>query len=588
MKRVFPWFALLVLAAGLYLPGLSGGFLFDDIPNIVDNSVIQIDRLDRDAINVALSGPAAGPLGRPLSVLSFALTYLLFGLDPVAFKTFNLVIHLANGLLVGWLTSLLIAGAPSAVVRHWLPLWVAAAWLVHPINVMPILLSVQRMTLLSGMFMLLALIAHAKAFQPEVERKFAWLAAGWLFFWPLAILSKETGLLFPLYAVVVSLLLKPARSKILFGGIALLTAMSAGIVIARLGWGWLEAGYGMRSFTLVERLLTEARVLWLYLGQILLPSHAAFGFYLDDIPVSKGLWAPPQTTLALAGWGMVLALAVKLWRRLPIACFGLAWFVIGHLLESTFLPLEIAFEYRNYLPSLGPIMMTGWIGIGLLSRVPLDHPRFTVGAAALLPLAVLALMTWMRADQWGDPIRAHQIEAAHHPHSARANYTLATILMQSGHGDAGDFVGAQMIRHHLVEASAADPAFKPAYLGLIVWACGSGREVEPQWIDDLASRLETTPFGPKDKELPNDLLKPLLGMPHCLPSRDAYRLFEAGSRNKRLTAMLRARFLEAAGDYALLVETNPPVARAYFLQASALDTGNIMLKNKIPVPISRK
>lgn len=588
MRQLIPWVALLALASGIYLPGLSGGFLFDDIPNIVNNPAIQINRLDGDAVNAALSGPAAGPLGRPLSVLSFALTHVLFGLDPLAFKAINLAIHMANGLLVGWLTSLLIVAMPSVVMRRWLILWVVAVWLVHPINVMPILLSVQRMTLLSGMFMLLALIAHAKALRLDVERKFAWLAVAWLCFWPLAVLSKETSLLFPFYAVLVTLLVKPSRSKDLFAGITLLTVVAAGIVIARLGWGWLEAGYAMRNFTLGERLLTEARVLWFYLGQILLPSHAAFGFYLDDIPVSKGLWAPPQTILALSGWAIAIVLVGKFWRRMPIVCFGLAWFLAGHLLESTFLPLEVAFEYRNYLPSLGPILMAGWIGIALLSRVPLDHPRFTVGALALLPLVLLALMTWMRADQWGNPIRAHQIEAAHHPHSARANYTLATILMQSGHGDAGDFVGAQMIHHHLLEAANADPSLKPAYLGLIVWACGSGREVESQWIDGLALRLESTPYGPKDKELPDDLLKPLIGMPHCLPFRDAYRLFEAGSRNKRIPKSLRARFLEAAGDYALLVETNPPVAQAYYLQANALDAVNIRLKKKISVLGSKK
>lgn len=581
MRQILSWFVLIALTTGIYLPGLSGGFFFDDFPNIVDNPSIQIARLDRDFIATALSGPVAGPLGRPLSMLSFALTHLFFGLDPLAFKAVNLAIHLVNGLLAAWLMRLLIDVAPSTVTRRWLPLWVAAVWIVHPINVMPVLLSVQRMTLLSGMFVIIGLIAHVKGLCSGDDRRFAWLAAGWLFFWPLAVLSKETGLLFPLYALLVSLLLKPVRLKALFAGIVLLTTAVAGIIIAWLGWGWLEAGYAMRSFTLGERLLTEARILWFYLGQILLPSHAAFGFYLDDIPLSTGLWSPPLTAYALAGWAIIIALIVRFWRKMPIICFGLAWFLVGHLLESTFLPLEVAFEYRNYLPALGLVLMAGWIGIGLLSRVPLDHPRFTFGVLAILPLVFLALLTWMRADQWGDPIRAHQIETAYHPHSARANYMLSTILIQSGRGDAGDFVGAQMIRYHLLEAAAADPAFKSAYLGLLVWACGSGRELDGIWIQRLAARLENTPFGPKDKELPDDLLKPLIGMPRCLPFQDGYRLFEAGSRNTRIPASLRARFLEAAGDYALLAAIDPSAARAYFLRANALDAGNIRLQSKL-------
>ena len=137
------------------VPGLTGAFFFDDHPNIVENEAIQINALDSAAIKQALSGPAAGPLGRPVSVASFALTHYFFSLDAFAFKAVNLGIHLIAGVLAYWLAVMLLQAARATTDQrqHWIPLWVFALWSLHPIQLTPVLHVVQRMTSLSALFL---------------------------------------------------------------------------------------------------------------------------------------------------------------------------------------------------------------------------------------------------------------------------------------------------------------------------------------------------------------------------------------------------------------------------------------------------
>lgn len=575
------------------LPALDGGFIFDDTPNIIENESVHLSTLNLESLRASISGPSAGPLGRPISVLSFAITHYFFGLDPFAFKTINLAIHTINGLLIAWLVTLLLRAIPnlqlSEKTHAWLTLWVAAIWLIHPINIMPVMQAVQRMTLLSGMFTLLALISHLKAMStPCGKRKYwSWLTVGWLIFWPLSIFSKETGLLFPIYILAVTLLIRSAsisrprrESWVIAASLFSLICIAAAMLFF-LGWNWLDSAYAMRPFTLIERLLTEARVLWFYAAQIITPSYASFGPYLDDFTVSKGILQPPTTLLSIIGWGVVI---LGIWRfrhSQPILCFAATWFLLGHSLESTFLPLEIAHEYRNYIPSIGLIFGVSYLAASILPKLKLDHSSLTIGLLATTSILVLALLTWLRAEQMSDPLIGSQIEATRHPQSARANHAAALALIKAGYGDADDHIGGENIRFYFQQSETVDPTFKFGYLGLIVWACASGRPVERQWVNELEYRLASTPFAPKDKAFPDLLFKPILSMPKCLNRQDVLRLFVAGANNKRISNSLRGHFLEAAADYELLVSTDIRSAQDYLAQSSALSPDDPALRKKL-------
>ncbi len=105
LRKWLPWalLAVAVLAtAAAYWPGRTGGWVFDDYPNIVDNQAIHITPGHASLtawVNAALSSPASF-LHRPLASITFALNWLQGGGDPLPFKLTNIAIHLVNGVLL--------------------------------------------------------------------------------------------------------------------------------------------------------------------------------------------------------------------------------------------------------------------------------------------------------------------------------------------------------------------------------------------------------------------------------------------------------------------------------------------------------
>src|SRR5690348_16635281 len=81
---------------------MTGGWVFDDYPNIVDNAAIRITRGHSTLVawvNSALSSPSSF-LHRPLASLTFSVNWYFGNGDPWPFKVTNIAIHLINGVLV--------------------------------------------------------------------------------------------------------------------------------------------------------------------------------------------------------------------------------------------------------------------------------------------------------------------------------------------------------------------------------------------------------------------------------------------------------------------------------------------------------
>ena len=163
------WLFLLVcaLTAAIYLPGLAGDYVFDDMPNLLNNKRLQIDSLDMESLQGAALSSGSGMLRRPVSMMSFALNRYFFGVAPYSYKAVNLVIHLLTGLGL-YLFSRLLVNAyrlchkpdlPEAATT-WLPVIVSGLWLVHPLNLTSVLYIVQRMTSLASLFMVCGLCLY--------------------------------------------------------------------------------------------------------------------------------------------------------------------------------------------------------------------------------------------------------------------------------------------------------------------------------------------------------------------------------------------------------------------------------------------
>ncbi|TQE98428.1 MAG: hypothetical protein FKY71_13900 [Spiribacter salinus] len=441
--RVAALLALLAVAWIAYWPGLSSGFHFDDFGNLpLLGRYGQVDDWQSFWLYV-LSG-FAGQTGRPLSLLSFLIDANNWPTDPWPFKRTNVVIHLSTGVvLFGLLRQCALALGYASRPASWGALLAVGLWLLHPFWVSTTLYAVQRMALLSTLFVFIGLWGwmHLRlCYPPRMTAR--WLLGGLLAVWgagALAVLSKENGALLPCLILVlegtVLTALDTRRGQQSSKGLRWLKRILLGIPIAALviylapRMGDLFNGVaGSRHFTPGERLLTQGRILWEYIFHIAVPTPYPGGLYNDGIQVSKGLLTPWTTAVAWTAWLGVLYFAVRNRKQYPAVAAAILFFMVGHVLESTFIQLELYFEHRNYLPAaLLPLPLA------LLAVRQTVFSRRTTCAVVLTLLAGLATMTAVRADLWSKPFQQALTWAEQNPQSARAQNHLANYWQETGH-----------------------------------------------------------------------------------------------------------------------------------------------------------
>jgi len=440
---------VVTLTGAIYWPGLFGGFVFDDFPNIVDNAGIHITHSTLAAwVNAALASPASD-LQRPLASLTFAANWFFGGNNPWPMKAVNLAIHLLNGLLLYFMLRELLRawkarGGEAAIddeAAQRLILVITAGWLLLPINLMAVLYVVQRMESLCQVFVLAGLYVYlhgrrrmlAATEAREEHFGFLYAIAGLALGTGIGVLSKESAVLLPVYAFFVECTLldfasakapRDRRIGWLYVFVLLLPAV--------LGLAWLlphalsPAAWDGRSFTLGERLLTEARVLVKYLRWTVLPDPLTLSVYHDEMPTSTGLFSPWTTLPAILFLAALLGVAIWLRSRKPLVALGILWFFAAQLLTATFIPLELVYEHRNYFASIGVLLAVFSLLLGLRRVIALPIVRGTLVALLLMWFAGV---TYLRAQDWSNPLRLALAEANRHPDSPRANYEAGRLLI---------------------------------------------------------------------------------------------------------------------------------------------------------------
>lgn len=570
--------ALAAIAFVVYWPGLHGGFFFDDQANILLPEGIRMDRLTLENIKAALASGHSGVSGRSIAQISFAANYFFSGFSSFAFKATNLAIHLANTLLVFVFAKRLLSAnqaVPSQPTHLLAPVLLATVWCLHPIQLTSILLVVQRMTSLSAFFLLSGMLFHMSGRERKGYACAGYLFAAWCVCWPLSFFCKENGVLFPLFVVAWEVTCRRPSAKRHFDLVTRCLCVIVGLLIAAgfeyaisSAGHWLWSGYEFRQFSPTERLMTEARVLWLYLRLIAFPSLEALGLHHDDLIISRSLLSPRTTLPAIVGLCGLIWLAWRMRNRAALASFGILWYLVGHSLESTILPLEIAHEHRNYLPLFG-ILLMGTAGLQYLSGKS-GPARTTAVTLTAVALSFFLFVTSLRSHQFGDDIRRTQIEAQHHRGSARAQYEAGQQLATAAATATKDAPIFALTRKHFELATELDPAFKFGLLGLIFLNCASALPPEQTWIQQLTARLEKTPFPPGETALFYSLKEWAINGELCLDRKQVDSLFGAASGNPRISQATKAKLHSWHADYLWLKERDIAAARASIAKSLAL------------------
>jgi hypothetical protein len=358
--------------------------------------------------------------------------------------------------------------------------------------------------------------------------------------------------------------------------LALIGLGTAIIFVLIANWGGISAAYSVRDFNLAERLLTETRVLWFYVQQLLAPIPATFGLFHDDITISRGIFAPPATLIALAAWFVTIALALSQHACRPIFAFAVFWFLGSHLLESTFFPLEIAYEHRNYIASFGILL---WLASLIYPESNKAFGRIPRLALALSFLFFCGLVTSLRSLQWADEFQRSQVEAADHPDSARANYQAATVVLQRTYeSGGGNPMAYQMIQFHYKRASELDENSKAPLVGLLYLDCIAGAHKNAANLNKVLQRFASSRFSFGDRSLFQSLSGLLNENRLCLEEGEVNKLTDAALSNPTADSTMRGMIYALAMDYAAINMHNAPLALAYAQAAVASDAGSVALR----------
>ena len=480
---------LLLLTVWVYWPGISGPELLDD-----RSSVLVIGDV-KNSPELALDyvfGDTSGLFGRAVSMGSFVLEKLYLDEGMVGSKKVNIVLHAINGGLLIWLLWLLLRflGIPG---YQWLAVVLGAIWLLHPLLVSTVLYVVQRMAMLATFFMLAASISYV--------------------YWRLGLIAGKTGAVrFLLVPVLILVGLLAKENAIVIVPVLVLMEVlwfqfigpdgavlkwlnsvtyglmgigaSALLLLLLLRYEALLAGFAGRPFSLWERLLTESRIVWDYVGQWFTPQVMRMGLYHDDVMLSRSLSEPATTLYAVLAWlalGCVSVILLR-WREGRWLVFGVAWFLLGHSVESTVLPLELYFEHRNYFPAIGLVLGVGALFAALVKRWP--EPAAPALVCLAVGSVVLAALTSSQVQIWSSRPLLILNHLNAHPGSSRANTDMAVQMANIGQLDAA--------RHYSMRAFEAsgnaaglNERFGDYEIRNLALSCLSNRAVSPQLIDEL-------------------------------------------------------------------------------------------------------
>lgn len=476
---------VLGLAWSAYQPGLAGGFLFDDWVNL--DALGAFGPIDNaTTLWRYLTSGNADFTGRPLALASFLLDARDWPADPYSFKRTNLILHLTNGVLLAELLRQLgralylspvaaaFDGAGSATdeaLRIDLAAVLGSAlWLLHPLLVSTTLYVVQREAMLPATFILIGLIGYIAGRKRAAagQRRGVWLAAAFITGCTVfATLCKANGALLPLLAWLLdALLLAPrlpvtrVRTATAFRRMRRLILMppsllllAALLVVAVQGF---TNGISVRPWSLGERLLTQARVMVDYLDLLWLPRPYSHGLFNDGFLVSHGLLSPATTLSCIALLTLLAGAAFTLRRRQPMLAAAILFFFAAHLMESGVVPLEMYFEHRNYVPAMLMFWPLAWWLAGAWAPRVHDGLVWTRrGLCFALPL-LLAALTLMRADLWGNVADQATLWAQRNPYSARAQAYAAQTQTERGWPERAieRLVPALALRPHQLQLAA--------------------------------------------------------------------------------------------------------------------------------------
>jgi len=500
----------LVLAAtlvGLSLFVYAGVWSFEfvgvDDPVYVTDNAHLVDGLTASSMAWAFSTTDAANW-HPLTWLSLLIDVQLFGLNAGVMHTVNLLLHIANVLLLFWV----LTRATGALGRS---AFVAALFAVHPLHVESVAWVSERKDVLSTLFWLLTMAAYAAFVRKPAPRRYLLVVA----MFTAGLLAKPMLVTIPFVLLLWDLWplerrpWPPVIDKLPL--LLLAIASSAITVIAQRTGGALRTLDALPVGLRIENaLISYVR----YLGKLIWPSDLAVYY---PIPLSWPAWlvaCSAAVLIALSGIALISA------KRRPYVTVGWFWFV------GTLVPViglvqvghqAIADRY-TYVPAIGLFIIVAWGVTELASRWPRIARLLPIAACLVVaPYAITAraqtqhwqsdVALWTQALEVRLGLDRHRAQLAAADLSADKTMLAFVTMIEPRHPDASmrldaaqarDFLGRVFFRHQQLkeaeesfrDAVRMDPGLAEGHFDLGVLLMNTGRSREAIASLTEAVRLE--------------------------------------------------------------------------------------------------
>ncbi|MGZ3713321.1 MAG: hypothetical protein ACXVBE_16270 [Bdellovibrionota bacterium] len=460
--------AIVAVLAGiflaLYLPALSFPYEFDDLSNVIFNRAIRYLNHPRIFIESEYSR------NRPLTSISFAVSYRLAGLSLGALRIPSLIFHALNALLVGLFFFRFYGKRKGGLFGA---LLAGGIFLLHPLAVDSVIYYSGRASLMVLFFLLTALWCYGRP-RPGI---FSWLI--FLFSAAAAVLTKESALgLLPLL-LLYHLYLRRRWIELAPYCLPLIMAGVAGLVLK---WNYLNsASQGLFQIGGEVDIYSLSEYLPISLAQW--PQMIRLFFRpdlqaIDHQIVVPASWRDPQLLGGVFLWALVPVLLYAYWRKRDAIFFFALWVFGSLLITNSIFPILDPFAERHlYLALPALAWMVAWLFLRALEFFPRQ--------AWIIPFCLLVGVAWAgtepRIEVWRSPVSLWLNAYEKYPKKFRVVYNSWSSLAQTpdGHGQAlgilrkylaGQRLGTLTYEEQETAVGAAAMAVKSLSAGDDKWA----------------------------------------------------------------------------------------------------------------------
>lgn len=422
---------LILVGLLIYSNNYQCSWHFDDLSYIVNNPTIR-NLTDFWSIWERLSAP-----GRTVVLYSFALNYHFGKTEILGYHVVNNAIHIISSVLIYWMTLQLLQTPRVRLLNVFknlkvFALFVALVFLTHPIQTQAVTYICQRFASLATLFYIASISFYLKG-RLGIKNKFVFFVLSAMAA-VLGMFSKQITITLPITILLIERLffrVDCSRGKInwkiiipVFLFLLIIPALYSFNVKDILSISHKSSGSFQGDVVDAYHYpLTQLRVIPTYIRLLFFPIGQNL---LYDFPTSKSFFEW-KTFGGFVFISFILVIGYKIRKTKPLLTFGIFWFFLTLLVESSFIPIRhVIFEHRVYLPSIGYAIFLVCAGYVLLK----DQKKVIVSLSVFV--LVFSYLTYQRNKVWKNEFTLWADVKTKSPHQMRPYLNTGIAYSEKG------------------------------------------------------------------------------------------------------------------------------------------------------------